>query len=195
LLRDLSSRDFAFVDERRRKRAAEAIDRTVQMMLATQIRVAGHLTAWCAQHDAVTFEPRSARSYELVSLSGKESAEILEFLVSVPRPTPAIADAIEQGVAWLRSVQITGRRVDRVPAPGLTPTFDLKVVADATAAPLWARFYEIATNRPMFVGRDGVVKYDLSAIEHERRTGYSWLGPYAKRLLEKDYPAWKRARR
>jgi PelA/Pel-15E family pectate lyase len=48
------------------------------------------------------------------------------------------------------------------------------VVPDATAPPLWARFYEIGTNRPIFSGRDSVVKYQLSEIEYERRTGYRW---------------------
>ena len=28
---------------------------------------------------------------------------------------------------------------------------------------------------------------------YERRNGYSWYGPYARDLLEKDYPKWKQA--
>ena len=36
----------------------------------------------------------------------------------------------------------------------------------------------------MFVGRDGVVHDHLADIEHERRTNYSYLGPYARDLLE-----------
>jgi hypothetical protein len=43
----------------------------------------------------------------------------------------------------------------------------------------------------MFLGRDGIVNYELGAIEHERRTGYNWLGRYAETLLAKDYPAWR----
>jgi PelA/Pel-15E family pectate lyase len=65
------------------------------------------------------------------------------------------------------------------------------VVQDPAAPPLWARFYEIGTNRPIFSGRDGVVRYSLAEIELERRVNYSWLGPYAADLLAKDYPAWK----
>ena len=192
LLRDVAAGgEFGFVDAERRARASTSVARTTRMILAAQIRVNGRLTAWCAQHDAETLEPRGARSYEPASLSGMESVGILQFLIGTPNPTPQIVTAIESGVEWLRSVRLDGVRVERVAAPGLTPDFDVQVVADASAPPLWARFYEIGTNKPMFLGRDGVVKYELRAIEHERRTGYSWLGPYAATLLAKDYPAWR----
>jgi PelA/Pel-15E family pectate lyase len=191
LLRDIATGSgFAFVDSPRRARALQAVDRTIQMILTAQVHVDRRLTAWCAQHDAQTFEPRPARRYEPVSLSGLESVEILRFLMSVAQPSGSIVTAIEHGVAWLRGVRLEGIRLEQVPAPGRTPPHDLKVIADPAAPPLWARFYEIGTNRPLFVGRDGVVKYSLDAIDHERRTGYSWLGPYAAKLLAKDYPAW-----
>jgi PelA/Pel-15E family pectate lyase len=50
----------------------------------------------------------------------------------------------------------------------------------------------MGTNRPVFVGRDGVVKYDVAQIEHERRTGYNWYVDEPAKLLQKDYPAWRR---
>jgi PelA/Pel-15E family pectate lyase len=56
---------------------------------------------------------------------------------------------------------------------------------------MWARFYEIGSNRPIFAGRDGVKRYALAEIEHERRTGYAWLGDWPATLLNRDYPAWK----
>jgi len=69
---------------------------------------------------------------------------------------------------------------------------DRVVVQDPAAAPIWARFYEIGTNRPIFVGRDSVVKYSVAEIEHERRVGYSWYVDTPAKLLQKDYPAWKK---
>jgi PelA/Pel-15E family pectate lyase len=65
-------------------------------------------------------------------------------------------------------------------------------VADPAAPPLWARFYDIRTNRPMFVGRDGILKTQLSEVEYERRTGYTYLGQFAAGLLQTDYPAWRK---
>jgi len=64
------------------------------------------------------------------------------------------------------------------------------IVEDLAAPPLWARFYEIGTNRPIFCGRDGIIKYTLAGIEHERRIGYSWYTESPAALLEKDYPRW-----
>ena len=65
------------------------------------------------------------------------------------------------------------------------------VVADPTAPPIWARFYEIGTNRPFFCGRDGVKKYSLAEIEHERRIGYAWYTNAPAYLLDKEYPLWR----
>jgi unsaturated rhamnogalacturonyl hydrolase len=180
---------FGFVDPARRQAAAAAGARGLEFVLAAQVRVGGRLTAWCAQHDAVTREPRPARPYEPVSLSGKESVEIVEYLME--ETGPRAAEAVEAAVLWLREAQIEGRRVERVPAPQLPEGFDVVVREDPSAAPLWARFYEIGTNRPMFLGRDGVVHSRLAEIEAERRTHYSWLGAYAAHLLERRYPAWR----
>jgi hypothetical protein len=44
----------------------------------------------------------------------------------------------------------------------------------------------------MFVGRDGIVRDWLAAIEHERRIGYNYLGGWARELLATEYPAWRR---
>ena len=187
---------FAFVREADQESARRAAARGLEVVLAAQVRVSGTLTAWCAQHDAVTLEPRGARRYEPVSLSGQESVGIVTYLMDVAAERPCgvprttVVDAVDAAVRWLRAVRIEGvrvRRVAKADAPGGT---DLEVVDDPGAPPLWARFYEIGTNRPLFLGRDGVARASLAEIEHERRNGYSWLGTYATRLLER-YPGWK----
>lgn len=196
LLRDMSEgrSPYAFVDEGRRARAAAAVERGLKVILESQIRVDGELTAWCAQHDAVTLEPRPARSYELVSLSGMESVGIVDYLMEIENPGPEVVAAIEGAVRWLTRVRLEGLAVRTIRDPALPRGMDRVVVEDPTAGPLWARFYEIGTNRPMFVGRDGVVRDRLADIEHERRVGYSYLGSWPRELLEVRYPAW-RARR
>src|SRR5262249_29706193 len=93
---------------------------------------------------------------------------------------------------WFEKVKLTGIKVVPKPEPGTPKGFDRVVVQDASAPPLWARFYEIGTDRPIFCGRDGVIKYSLAEIEYERRNGYSWYVNGAERLLEKDYPAWRK---
>jgi PelA/Pel-15E family pectate lyase len=182
---------FGFVDETRRGRAREAVRRGLDLILTTQIRVKGQPTVWCAQHDAVTLAPARARTYELPSFSGSESVGIVRYLMSLPDPSPAVVAAVEGAVAWFRAHALSGIRVERRPDPSAPRGFDLVVVPDPTAPPLWARFYDLETGRPIFVGRDGIKRERLADIEVERRTGYSYLGDYARELLERDYPAWQ----
>ncbi len=194
LLRDVARKDraYSFVDEARRARAGQAVARGIECILKTQVVVNGQRTVWCAQHDEVTLAPAPARAYEHVSLSGSESAGVVRFLMGVERPDARIVEAIESAIAWFKQSQLTGIKVvekrDASPPNG----FDRVVVEDAGAGPLWARFYEIGANRPIFSGRDGVIKYSLAEIEHERRTGYGWYTSAPVELLEKDYPAWRK---
>jgi len=147
---------------------------------------------WCAQHDEVTLAPAPARKFEVISLSGGESVGIVRFLMSIKNPSPAVVEAIEAAVAWFDQTQLVGIKWIEKPDSSQPNGFDRVVVKDTQGGPIWARFYEIGTNRPIFVGRDGVVKYDVAQIEHERRTGYNWYVDDPAKLLQKDYPAWKK---
>jgi pectate lyase len=185
---------YRFVDARRREQANQAFDRGVQCILKCQIRVKGKLTAWCAQHDEKDYSPRPGRTYELVSISGGESVDIVRLLMSLDAPSPEVVQAVEGAVAWFQEARIQGIRV-RVEKDEKSPTGRNKVVIrDPAAPPIWARFYEIGTNRPIFADRDGVARHDLAEIGYERRNRYNWLGYWPQPLLERDYPAWKRQR-
>jgi PelA/Pel-15E family pectate lyase len=188
LLRDVASAQpgYTFVDSGRRERAARAVEKGIGCILKTQVIVNGRRTVWCAQHDEVTLAPAPARKFEVVSLSGGESVGIVRFLMSIKEPSPAVIDAIESAVTWFEKSQLKGIK-------WIEKSDDRVVVQDPDGGPIWARFYEIETNRPIFVGRDGVVKYSVAEIEHERRTGYNWYVDEPAKLLNKDYPAWKKS--
>jgi PelA/Pel-15E family pectate lyase len=151
------------------------------------VLVDGRRTAWCAQHDERTFAPAAARAFEPVSLSGSETAGLVRFLMTVEQPSTEVVDAVNAAVTWLDSVKLAGLRVATVQTPEGP---DRVVVEDAAASPLWARFYEIGTNRPIFTGRDGMVRFGYAEIERERRVGYAYYGNWPARLIERDYPAW-----
>jgi PelA/Pel-15E family pectate lyase len=192
LLRDVSEGkpDYTFVDEARRAKAARAVEKGIECILKTQVIVNGKRTVWCAQHDEVTFAPAPARKFEVISLSGGESVGIVRFLMSIEQPSTVVVDAIESAVAWFEQSRLKGikwiEKADASQPNGIDPV----VVKDPENS-TWARFYEIGSNRPIFVGRDGVVKYSVAEIEHERRTGYSWYVDDAAKLLNKDYPLWR----
>ena len=191
LLRDVSVGDapYAFVDQPRRAKAAAAVERGIDVILRSQIRQDDQLTAWCAQHDEQTLDPAWARAYEPPSLSGGESVGIVRFLMSLEDPTPEIVAAIEGAVQWLRSVAMSGVRLHRIPKPD--GRVERVLIEDPEAPPLWARFYELGTNRPLYLDRDSVYRYNFSEIGLERRSGYSYHGPWATALLDHDYPRWR----
>jgi PelA/Pel-15E family pectate lyase len=189
LLQDVSLQraPFTFVDADRRARAQAAVARGVDCILKCQVFVDGRRTAWCAQHDEKTFAPAPARAFEPVSLSGSESVGLVRYLMEIEEPSPEVIESVKSAVAWLESVKLTGLRVASVQTPAGP---DRVVVADASAAPLWARFYEIGTNRPLFTGRNGIVRADYAEIERERRTGYAYYGNWPARLIDLEFPAW-----
>lgn len=192
-VREVAQSDaYAFVDGARRGRAAAAFDRGVGCILRCQIQVGGKLTVWCAQHDESDFRPRSARSYELATLSGSESVGITRLLMSLDAPSPEVVRAVEAAVAWFEAAKLTGIRVVLVKDEKAPKGWNKVVVVDPAAPPLWARFYAIENNRPVFVDRDGVPKPDLAGIGYERRNGYAWYGTRPQKLLEVDYPAWRK---
>jgi PelA/Pel-15E family pectate lyase len=182
--------EYAFLNDTERARAKQAVDRGIECILKTQVTQNGKLTAWCAQHDETTLAPAKARAYEHPSLSGSESVGIVEFLMEIDRPSPEVVRAVRSAVAWFQAVKLKGMRVVAKPAPGTAKGTDNTVVQDPHAPPLWARFYELGTNRPIFSGRDSVIKYSMAEIEYERRNGYRWYVDRPARLIDQEYPKW-----
>ncbi|MCB9872733.1 MAG: pectate lyase [Planctomycetaceae bacterium] len=182
-LRDTTSdEDFAVLDAHRREAAKAAVDRGIDCIVKCQVVVDGRRTVWCAQHDAESLVPVQARSYELPSLSGAESAGILRFLVTLDQPSDEVVRAVTDGARWFKATKIDGYRYRK-------NNVEPALVNDADAPPLWARFYEIESNRPIFSDRDGVVKYALEDIGSERRGGYTWYGNWGENVL-KEYARW-----
>ncbi len=167
--------------------AKTAFDKGVTCILKTQYIRNNQLTGWCAQHDYVTLAPAMARSYELASLSGGEAANILKLLVSLDNPSKEIKRAIHSVTAWYDRSRIKGQRLESFTnSDGLS---DKRVVLDATAADMWARFYTLTDNRPFFCDRDGIVKYSLAEIGYERRNGYSWYNTSGNNVMT-AYNTW-----
>ena len=97
-----------------------------------------------------------------------ESVGIVRFLMTRPA-SPDLTRSIDAAVAWLRRVRLDDSR--------------------------WARFYELGTNRPIFLGRDSIVRYAYNEIEYERRNGYAYYGTWPATLLDSELPRWREKRR
>src|SRR5260370_7935228 len=87
----------------------------------------------------------------------------------LPHPSPAVIEAIDAGVAWLKAAAITGQEwVGGRGTPG-----GRHLEAKAGAGPSWARYYRISTGRPAFGDRDKPIHDDVSELSLHRRTGYA----------------------
>jgi PelA/Pel-15E family pectate lyase len=187
---------FTFLDASLRERVRRAVELGDAGLLKLQVRVKGQLTVWAGQYDPQTLEPTTARTFELPSLVSDESASVVRYLMSIENPPAEVTASIEAAARWFERVKIKGMRVENFAVDPVryqyhTSKEDRRVVLDPKAPPMWARFYEIGTNRPFMANRDGKKVYKLSDVERERRTGYRWYGYFGRDLLEKDYPAWR----
>lgn len=171
-----------------------SFDKALLITLQCQIIVNGNKTAWCQQHDNNSLKPVKARSYELASITAKESTDIILFLMKIDNPGDSVIAAVESAMKWLEDSKITGYKYEKVKIPVIkyyetTVDFDRVFVADTTAKPVWARYYAVETNTPFLCNRNGIVVYSLSEIDFERRVGYEWYGYWPEAAFQ-AYPAW-----
>jgi PelA/Pel-15E family pectate lyase len=192
VLRDVAEQKNGFVvmDYTLVAPAKAAVERGIGCILRTQYVQRGTLTAWCAQHDNKTLLPCKARAFELPSLSGMETVGIVRFLMSVKNPSPEIRQSVDAAVKWLNQVKLVDYDVQLV-ADARQPTGRDRVIVPQAGSIIWARFYDLDTNLPIYVGRDGQKHAQLSEIENERRAGYAYAGDWASKLLSQEYPAWQ----
>ncbi len=182
LLRDVAAAEDDLVPETVRRRVEASLQRGIECVLASQVVVNGRRTVWGAQHDPLTLQPVKARAYEHASLSGGESVDLMEFLMGLDSPDPRVVEAVHAAAAWFRETAIYGYEYEA--KSGL--------VAREGAGPIWARFYEIGTNRPIFSNRDGTILYDWHELDEERRRGYARYRTGAADVLRR-YERWARA--
>ena len=169
------------------QRSVVAFEKGIECILNTQIIVNNEPTVWCQQYDRNTLKPAKARSYELPSFCSQESAEIVRLLMEIKNPDDRIKVSIHGAMKWFDTHKLTGIKVDLcINEEG---KIDRQVVQDSTAAPVWARFYDLETEKPFFCDRDGIKRTALSEIGYERRNGYSWYN-YAPANLLPKYRRW-----
>lgn len=171
-------------------KAVTAFNKGIDIILQTQITYNGKKTVWCAQHDEVTLQPALARSYELPSFSGSESVGVVRVLMLVEQPSTAIKQAIIGALEWFNGAKLYDIATQKITDLSQPSGQDV-IVVSSPGNVIWARFYDLQNNLPLFSGRDGIAKTTLAEIENERRVGYSWYGNWPATLISTDYPNWQ----
>lgn len=183
--------DFDIVNSKYTEKATLAVQRGIDCILKTQLKVNQVLTGWCQQYGEFTLEPADARKFELASIASSETVGIVYFLMRFKTPNENIKTSIKQAVAWLQKVKIDGFEYKDIVAPTLPKGKDRVLISNKNES-VWARFYDIKTGKPIFAGRDAQKHFQLAEIEHERRIGYGWYGTWPKKLLDKDFIKWEK---
>jgi PelA/Pel-15E family pectate lyase len=195
ILHDVATRapNFTFLPRNLARRAAPAAQRGIDCLLRLQVVERGVRTAWAQQYDAITLEPTSARNYEMTTLCSDESFPIVTFFMEQSDPTPAEIAAVHDAAAWFKKAEIYGYRfgsgnfmADRNSAEGRT------LIGVAGAGPIWARYYQIGIDKPIFGDRDKSIHGDVNDLSRERRNGYAWFNKEGIDVLA-QYATWAAA--
>lgn len=178
---------YGMVDDARRRKASEALQHGIGCLVASQLQHGGKKAVWCAQHDALTLAASPARKMEPASFSGVESAGILRFLMSLPKPSAEIVGAIESGLAWLDAAKVPG--IGKAKKDGKT----IFVQGGDDPKTYWARFYDLQTGKPIFPGRDGIIYPTFEALAEKNEVGYDYYSTRPGSILENGQKKWRKA--
>ena len=144
-----------------RKRMAEAFDKGIDCILATQIVKDGEPTVWCQQHDRETLKPAPARAFELPSYCSMESVSLTRLLMELPNPDDRVKKAVHAAMRWFDKYKLTGYKIVRVGSRGSYDQ-DTRLEKDPQAEPIWARFYDLKYCEPFVCDRDGLDRVGAS---------------------------------
>jgi PelA/Pel-15E family pectate lyase len=118
--------------------------------------------AWCQQYN-YNLEPMWARKFEPPAIAGSESLDVLRTLV--------------------RIAQQTGDKKYLEPIPPALEYLQKSLLSDGKLA----RFYELRTNRPLYMN----TKYELTYDDSDLPKHYSWKGSAKLADIQKAYFAAK----
>lgn len=187
---------FLFVGNDYIKKIKKTFNLGMECILKCQIMDNGKLTVWGQQHDNVTLKPQWARTFEPPSICNGESSDLILFLMTICNPSKEIINSIQCAVQWIEDSKIKGIRIETKSVPPVkyqysTVAHDRYIVEDSSALPIWARYYELGTHRPLFCNRDSKVVYSLAEVLHERRASYGWY-TYEPQMVLDAYPEWQK---
>ncbi len=176
---------FDAVSARLKEKSKTALQKGIACVLKTQVLQNGKLSVWADQYNEITLQPEKARAFEPMSLASGESVNIVKFLMMQPL-NPEIEKSVKSAIRWFKESKIDGYTYEVSKEGGQA----VRVLSKKEGSAVWARFYDIPTNKPIFGDRDGSVKYQYEDVSEERRMGYSWYNESGTKLIENEYVKW-----
>lgn len=190
---------YGFVDRERTSHLERAYASGIAYILRCQIEVRGRSTGWAQQHAHEDCRPLGGRRHEPAAIASRETVSVVRLLMGIDRPGADVVQAIRSAARWLDETKLTGIRVVSVPTAPIESRYrtiraDRVVIEDPDAEPIWARFYDLRTGRPVFATSQGAEVDALEKVDRTSRSNYAWYDDEATDLLRIEYPAWERRR-
>ncbi|EGG30584.1 putative pectinesterase precursor [Aequoribacter fuscus] len=160
-----------------------SIDRAIEHIVSEQYWINDDLAAWGQQHDPITHELVSARSFEPAALATTETADLIVVLMRVPNPSLTLQNAINAAAKWLEKTKLTGKRWQR------NSEGQSQLITDREAPDLWPRFIDPVSGEAIFGDRNGRRYSQVSQISTERQRHYGWYQTFPARALI-EYQQW-----
>lgn len=106
--------------------------------------------------------------------------------MDIPNPSDSVIAAVKGAVNFFKTHELRNIKTERFINDN--GDVDMRIVP-CEGNVLWARFYDLDTQKPFFCGRDGVKHDSVNEIERERRAGYGWYTDAPMKIL-KVYSQW-----
>lgn len=174
---------FTFLDSTMRKKCEQATKLALDLLLKLQKDRKQPAAIWCGQYDALTQDPDHARGMEPISYASVESSQILKWLMSRESKEAQEIAAIESALKWFDAHKMTGFKYE-----------DDTLTPDSNASePLWARFYDIESNKAIYPGRDGVIYDDFNQMAEKNELGYDFISSRPFSVISNGQKKWRKA--
>jgi arylsulfatase A-like enzyme len=138
-----------------------ALDQILAETFQTQVKRADTYLGWTSQCD----DPLVTKT----AISSPETVAIIKALGSIENPSELLIERIGAASDWLREVNISGYIWDQEQG-------EFRV--DKAQEHLWAKWYEIETNRPVFFAKESKIYYKVSKLKNKLRQNYEWYGSW-----------------
>ena len=191
-----------------------AVEAGTHFLVTSQIENDGVKSGWASQYDE-TGKVTMGRTYERESVSAFATKDVLQYLMTIKKPSEQVKTAIEAGVAWLKEVKIEGKEQKVVEDTSMNNGFDVYLVdGNGTWASNYVYNEGTKSYRPLYSDVDPtrndqpyVNTYDLAEVDRKgtnvtsadlilyatRTTVEYYDNDLATALVSTEYDAWKEA--
>jgi PelA/Pel-15E family pectate lyase len=95
---------------------------------------------------------------------------------------------VRSAAEWFKRTEIRDKAYRREGSDGF------RLVSSPGNGPLWSRYYEFGSHRPIFGDRDKSIHDTVDEISLERRNGYAWYTDAPEAAL-KQFERWNKIQR